>query len=87
MSNSRDRLYFGGEWCVPDGQGTIDVINPATEETLGCVPQGTTADVDAAVKAARAAFETWANTPLKNASRRSERFSLVWKSVSTRSPP
>lgn len=65
MSNSRDRLYIGGEWCVPDGQGTIDVINPATEETLGYVPQGAPADVDAAVRAARAAFETWANTPLE----------------------
>src|SRR3954452_7432957 len=59
----RDKLYIGGEWVEPSGDGTIEVINPATEEVIGRVPEGTPADVDRAVAAARAAFETWSVTP------------------------
>jgi aldehyde dehydrogenase (NAD+) len=39
------------------------VINPATEETIAEVGEGTTADVDAAVDAARTALPGWAATP------------------------
>ncbi|MCO1582470.1 aldehyde dehydrogenase family protein [Crossiella sp. SN42] len=42
----------------------IEVINPATEQVIGSVPAGTAADVDAAVRAAHAAFPAWAATPL-----------------------
>ena len=52
-----DNLFIGGEWVAPAGTGTIDVINPSTEELAGTVPEGTTADVDAAVAAARKAFD------------------------------
>jgi len=65
MSYSRNRLYVAGEWCAPKGHGTIDVINPATEETLGYIPHGNSEDVDAAVSAAREAFEPWANTSIE----------------------
>ncbi|MEJ5255412.1 MAG: aldehyde dehydrogenase family protein [Acidimicrobiales bacterium] len=54
-----DRLYIGGAWVPPDGDGTIEVINPSTEQVCGRVPEGTPADVDRAVEAARAAFEEW----------------------------
>jgi acyl-CoA reductase-like NAD-dependent aldehyde dehydrogenase len=60
----RDRLYVGGEWVEPAGSGTIAVVNAATEEVMGRVPEGTAADVDRAVAAARAAFEPWAATPV-----------------------
>src|SRR4051812_20995433 len=43
------------------GEG-IDVVDPATEETLESVPRGTAADVDAAVEAAHAAFAAWSRT-------------------------
>ena len=43
------------------GEG-IDVVDPATEETLESVPRGTAADVDAAVNAADAAFGAWSKT-------------------------
>jgi acyl-CoA reductase-like NAD-dependent aldehyde dehydrogenase len=43
------------------GEG-IDVVDPATEETLESVPRGTAADVDAAVEAADAAFGEWSKT-------------------------
>ena len=58
----RDRLFIGGEWVEPAGSGTIDVLNPATEEVLGRVPEGGAEDADRAVRAARAAFDSWSRT-------------------------
>src|SRR3954452_21844741 len=58
----RDKLYIGGEWVEPATDQTIDVINPATEEVIGRIPEGTPEDVDKAVAAAKAAFETWSQT-------------------------
>ncbi|MEW2357745.1 aldehyde dehydrogenase [Spirillospora sp. NPDC029432] len=52
-----DRLFIGGQWTTPSGTGTIDVISPHTEEIIGRVPDGTPADMDAAVAAAREAFD------------------------------
>ncbi len=51
--------FINGKFVVPKTTAWIDVLNPATDEVLGRVPQGSAADVDAAVKAARAAFATW----------------------------
>jgi aldehyde dehydrogenase (NAD+) len=57
-----DAFLIGGDWVAPRGSGTIEVINPSTEELFGRVPEGTTEDIDAAVAAARAAFDSgpWA---------------------------
>jgi aldehyde dehydrogenase (NAD+) len=52
-----DRLFIGGDWIDPEGTGTIDVISPVTEEVVGRVPDGTEADIDKAVAAARRAFD------------------------------
>src|SRR6202167_4977991 len=52
-----DRFYIGGEWVAPAGSATIDVISPHTEEVIGRVPDGTAADMDRAVAAARDAFD------------------------------
>src|SRR2546421_8467185 len=60
----RDKLYIGGEWVEPATDKTIEVVNPATEEVIGRVPEGAPQDVDRAVAAAREAFETWSITPL-----------------------
>jgi acyl-CoA reductase-like NAD-dependent aldehyde dehydrogenase len=59
-----DSFYIGGEWVKPSGSATIDVVDSATEEVIGRVPEGTADDVDRAVKAARAAFDGWASTPV-----------------------
>jgi aldehyde dehydrogenase (NAD+) len=56
--DKRDVLYIGGEWVAPAGTATIEVVNPATEEVIGVVPEASTADVDRAVAAARAAFDS-----------------------------
>lgn len=42
----------------------LPVVNPATEETIGSIPAGGAADVDAAVAAAHEAFPAWAATPV-----------------------
>ena len=52
-----DRLYIGGEWVEPAGTATLEVISPHTEEVIGRVPDGTQADMDHAVAAARDAFD------------------------------
>jgi len=65
-----DKLFIGGEWVRPSGTGTIDVINPTTEEVAGRVPDATEADVDKAVAAARQAFDAgpWPHmTPVERA--------------------
>ena len=59
----RDKLFIGGEWVEPAGDGSIEVVNPTTEEVIGRVPEGTAEDADRAVKAARAAFDAWSQTP------------------------
>ncbi|MEU6738213.1 aldehyde dehydrogenase [Streptosporangium sandarakinum] len=52
-----DTLFIGGDWVAPAGTGTIDVVSPHTEEVVGRVPDGTAADMDRAVAAARQAFD------------------------------
>ena len=52
-----DRLFIGGDWVAPEGTDTISVISPSTEEVIARVPDGTEADIDKAVAAARTAFD------------------------------
>jgi aldehyde dehydrogenase (NAD+) len=61
----RDKIYIGGEWVAPGGTGVLEVINATTEQMMGSVPEGTVEDVDAAVAAARAAFESWSQTSVQ----------------------
>ncbi|WP_411036922.1 aldehyde dehydrogenase family protein [Shinella sp. BYT-45] len=53
----RSELYIDGKWVRPLKGGTFDVVNPATEEVFHTVAAATAEDVDAAVKAARRAFD------------------------------
>ena len=55
------QLFIGGEWVDSTGKATIDVISPHSEELVGRTPEGTTADMDRAVTAARTTFDegTW----------------------------
>jgi acyl-CoA reductase-like NAD-dependent aldehyde dehydrogenase len=59
----RDKIFIGGEWVEPSGTGPIEVVNSTTEEVMGTAPGCTPVDVDRAVEAARAAFESWSQTP------------------------
>ena len=56
----RDKLYIDGAWVASTGTGTLDVVNAATEEVIGRIPEGTPEDVEKAVAAAAAAFPEWA---------------------------
>jgi aldehyde dehydrogenase (NAD+) len=56
------KFYINGAWVEPTTPRALAVINPATEEVCGHVSNGSAADVDKAVVAARAAFETFSRT-------------------------
>ncbi|MEU0201311.1 MULTISPECIES: aldehyde dehydrogenase family protein [unclassified Streptomyces] len=60
---AHDGMYIGGAWRPAAGQDVIEVVNPVDEQVIGTVPAGTAEDVDAAVRAARAALPGWAATP------------------------
>ena len=53
--------YIGGSWQPSSDGATTEVTNPAIGESMATVPVSTTADVDAAVEAAGAAFPEWAD--------------------------
>ncbi|MBK7251441.1 MAG: aldehyde dehydrogenase family protein [Gammaproteobacteria bacterium] len=59
------RLFIDGRLVEAKGGGRFENINPATEEVLGTTADGTTADLDTAIAAARRAFDEsgWANDP------------------------
>jgi acyl-CoA reductase-like NAD-dependent aldehyde dehydrogenase len=59
----RDRFFINGQWANPSSKETIDVHNAGTGAVMGKVPAGGEKDVDAAVAAARTAFESWSATP------------------------
>ena len=52
-----DRLFIGGDWVAPEGTDTIGIVSPVSEEVIARVPDGTEADIDKAVAAARSAFD------------------------------
>ncbi|POX36985.1 aldehyde dehydrogenase [Streptomyces sp. Ru73] len=60
------QLYIGGELVDPAGRDTIEVVSPHTEQVIGRVPHAAREDVDRAVTAARASFDSgvWAGAPL-----------------------
>ena len=60
---AHDGMYIDGAWRPAAGQDVIEVVNPVDEQVIGTVPAGTAEDVDAAVRAARAALQDWAATP------------------------
>jgi acyl-CoA reductase-like NAD-dependent aldehyde dehydrogenase len=78
----RDKLYIGGEWVEPAGNEKIEVVNSTTEEVIGRIPQGTPADVDRAVVAARKAFESWS---LASLAERAEALRQIAAGIAARS--
>ena len=59
------KFYIDGNWVDPVTPQSVDVINPASEAAVGRVAMGSAADVDRAVKAARAAFTSYSQTSVK----------------------
>lgn len=72
MIHQRD-FYINGQWVPPTQSNDFDVINPSTEETCAVISLGDQADTDAAVSAAKHAFDSWSQTP------KADRLALVEK--------
>ena len=75
----RDRFFIGGQWVAPSGKETIDVHNAGTGEVMGRVPAGAEKDIDAAVAAARGAFEAWRQLPAEKRSEYLEKIAAALK--------
>jgi acyl-CoA reductase-like NAD-dependent aldehyde dehydrogenase len=69
------KMLIGGSWQEASDGGTFESVNPANGETLANVPEATEKDVDAAVAAARTAFESeeWSALPP------AARAKLIWR--------
>lgn len=65
MTTAYNSFYINGKWVQPAGRKTLDVINPATEQAFATISLGTAADVDAAARAARAAFPAWSQSSVE----------------------
>src|SRR5271166_3890530 len=75
-----NELFIGGEWAEPKGSERISVLSASTEEPIGSVPEGTNADIDAAVRAARAAFDDptgWSSWSAEDRADALERFAFA----------
>ena len=59
------KFYINGAWVAPSGSDTLAVENPATLEQCATIAIGNEADVDTAVAAAKAAFETFSQTSVE----------------------
>lgn len=82
MSNSK-KFYINGEWVLPEkGAHDYHVIHPGNEETIDAISLGTKADVDKAVIAATAAFETWGYSDVETRAQLLERISALYKAKS-----
>lgn len=68
--------YIDGQWVASGGSRTVDVINPATEQSIGQLTLGSAEDVDRAAQAAQRAFATWSLTS------REERVALLERLLS-----
>lgn len=77
----RTELFIDGGWVSPHGTEAIEVVDPATEQVIGTVPSGSEADVDAAVGAARRAFD-----PLISVAERRDRLDAAISAMEKRLP-
>ena len=66
-------FYINGQWVAPAKANDFAVIDPSTEEECAVISLGGQADTDAAVAAARAAFDGWSQTS------KAERMALIQK--------
>ena len=57
------RMFIAGQWIAEGEAGTMDVVNPSTGAVIGQCPKASTAQLDAALKAADDAFPSWSQTP------------------------
>lgn len=63
MAVRKLELYIGGAWVPASSDDVLDLVNPATGETIAHVPAATPADLDAAAASAAKGFAVWRRTP------------------------
>ena len=80
-----DRLFIGGQWVTPSSSAQIELVSPVTEQVFGRVAEAQEADMDAAVVAARKAFDQgpW---PRLTPSERGEYLRKMSKALEARVP-
>lgn len=76
------QFYINGQWVAPSAANDLEVINPSNEEPCAVISLGGQADTNAAVAAARAAFEPWMNTPKEQRLALIEKLLEIYKSRS-----
>ena len=57
MNLDRDTFFIDGGWAAPAGTDKLQVVSPHSEQVVATVPEGSVGDIDAAVAAARRAFD------------------------------
>ena len=78
MLDKKD-FYINGKWVAPKNPKEIEVINPSTEKSCAVISLGGKDDVNAAVTAAKNAFESWAFTPKNKRVELLEKLYVVYK--------
>ena len=59
----KKKFYINGKWVSPKNSKGIEVIDPSTEKSCAVISLGDANDVNAAVTAAKNAFDSWSFTP------------------------
>ena len=75
----RYQMYINGEWVAPTAPNDFEVFDPATEEVCATISLGNETDVDNAVAAAKAAFETFSQTSVEERVELLERICEIYK--------
>jgi aldehyde dehydrogenase (NAD+) len=77
MLEKRD-FYINGQWVAPAKPNDYAVIDPSTEEQCAVISLGGQADTDAAVSAARAAFDSWSQTSKEERTKLIEKLAKIY---------
>ncbi|MGC1496167.1 MAG: aldehyde dehydrogenase family protein [Sulfitobacter sp.] len=77
MLEKRD-FYINGKWVAPAAANDFAVIDPSTEEQCAVISLGGQADTDAAVGAARAAFDSWSQTSKEERTKLIEKLAEIY---------
>ena len=73
------QFYINGQWVDPVMPKTLEVLDPSTEEACATISLGSEADVDLAVAAAKAAFETFSQTSVEERVAMLERMAEIFQ--------
>ena len=61
----KKNFYINGEWTPPSKKNDFEVINPSNEDPFAIISLGFKEDTDAAVNAAKKAFDNWKETSIE----------------------